>query len=103
MESVSCGVVSIMKDVKSDVKGRHIIIVEDLVDTGRTLNLLITRFRELGAASVACAVLLDKAVEGRAGLDSLKYVGFKVPDRFIVGYGASARVCVCVCVCVPLR
>ncbi len=69
-----------------DVKGRHVIIVDDILDTGRTLNAIKGLFIEAGALSVEVCVLLDKP-EGRKVNIFPKYFGDKVPNAFVVGYG----------------
>lgn len=69
-----------------DIKGRHVIIVDDILDTGRTLNAIKNLFKDSGALSVEVCVLLDKP-EGRKVNIVPKYVGGKVPNAFVVGYG----------------
>ena len=69
-----------------DVKGRHVIIVDDILDTGRTLNAIKNVFMDNGASSVEVCVLLDKP-EGRKVNVVPKYCGGKVPNAFVVGYG----------------
>ena len=69
-----------------DVKGRHVIIVDDILDTGRTLNAIKNVFMDNGALSVEVCVLLDKP-EGRKVNIVPKYCGGKVPNAFVVGYG----------------
>jgi hypoxanthine phosphoribosyltransferase len=68
------------------VEGRHVILVEDIVDTGRTLNYLIAHIEGKGAASVKICALLDKPDRREMSVD-IDYVGFTVDDVFIVGYG----------------
>jgi hypoxanthine phosphoribosyltransferase len=82
----SSGVVKINKDLETDIDGRDVIIVEDIVDSGVTLNYLEGYLRSRGAASVKLCSLLDKP-EGRRVDIKADYVGFTVDDRFIVGYG----------------
>jgi len=82
----SSGTVRILYDLEADVTDRHVLIVEDIIDSGRTLKKLSRLLKERGAASVKCCCLLDK--EERRAVDmQADYVGFKVPDRFLVGYG----------------
>jgi len=69
-----------------DVKGRHVIVVDDILDTGRTLNAIKNVFTDNGALSVEVCVLLDKP-EGRKVNIVPKYCGGKVPNAFVVGYG----------------
>ena len=82
----SSGVVKINKDLETDIEGKDLIIVEDIVDSGVTLNYLEGYLRSRGAASVKLCSLLDKP-EGRRVDIKADYVGFTVDDRFIVGYG----------------
>lgn len=82
----SSGEVKIVKDLEEDVTGKNIIIVEDIVDSGRTLKYLKGYFENRGAKSVKICSLLDKP-EGRVVDIDPDYFGFTVEDRFIVGYG----------------
>ncbi|GAF39467.1 hypoxanthine-guanine phosphoribosyltransferase [Agrilactobacillus composti DSM 18527 = JCM 14202] len=85
--AVSSGEVKILKDLDTSVAGRDIIIVEDIVDSGRTLDYLIKLFQTRAAKSIAICALMDKP-EGRVVKDiKADYVGFSVPDAFVVGYG----------------
>jgi hypoxanthine phosphoribosyltransferase len=69
-----------------DLAGHHVLLVEDIADTGRTLKALVARLRELGTASVRTCCLLDKP--SRRVVEFVPdYVGFEIPDRFVVGYG----------------
>ncbi len=82
----SSGVVRILMDLDQNVQGRHILIVEDIIDTGRTLKYIIDNLRTRGPASIKVCTLLNKPA--RRVLDMpLDYVGFTIPDRFVVGYG----------------
>ncbi|HUW97007.1 MAG TPA: hypoxanthine phosphoribosyltransferase [Anaerolineae bacterium] len=82
----SSGVVRILMDLDRNVQGRHVLIVEDIIDTGRTLNYIIDNLRTRGPASIKVCTLLNKPA--RRVLDiPLDYVGFTIPDRFVVGYG----------------
>ena len=87
-DTISSGSVNIRKDLDKDVRGKHIIIVEDIIDTGITLSLLVPLLQKRGAESVEIAVCLNKK-ERRKKEVPLKYVGFDVPDQFIVGYGCD--------------
>ena len=84
--ATSTGAVKINKDLETDIDGKDIIIVEDIVDSGVTLNYLEGYLKSRGAASVKLCSLLDKP-EGRRVDIKADYVGFTVDDRFIVGYG----------------
>ena len=80
------GEVRIMKDLDVPIEGRHILVVEDIVDTGLTLSYLLANLESRGAASVRLAALLDK-YERREREVKIDYLGFKIPDEFVVGYG----------------
>ncbi|MDO4176656.1 MAG: hypoxanthine phosphoribosyltransferase [Bacillota bacterium] len=82
----SSGIVKINKDLDTDIEGKSVIIVEDIVDSGVTLNYLMGYFESRGAKTVKICALLDKP-EGRRVDLKADYVGFEVDDRFIVGYG----------------
>jgi hypoxanthine phosphoribosyltransferase len=82
----SSGDVKIDKDSDVAVRGRDVIVIEDIIDTGRTLSLLLSLLRARGAASVKLAALLDKP--SRRVVDvKVDYIGFTIPDAFVVGYG----------------
>src|SRR2546421_7949576 len=80
------GEVRIMKDLDVPIEGRHILVVEDIVDTGLTLSYLLANLQSRGAASVKLVALLDK-YERREKNVAIDYLGFKIPDKFVVGYG----------------
>lgn len=82
----SSGEVRIIKDLDVPVEGRHIIVVEDIVDTGLTLSYLLATLNRRGAATVKLAALLDKH-ERRERDVPIDYLGFPIPDAFVVGYG----------------
>lgn len=84
--SESTGKVKITQDIKSDVKGRPVIFMEDIIDTGRTLQALSEVMKDRGAKSVEVVAMLDKP-ETRVVDFHADYYGFKVPDEFLVGYG----------------
>lgn len=84
--TTSSGVVKIDYDIKADLQGRHIILVEDILDSGNTLYHLKNHLMDRGAASVKLCVLLDKPAR-RAKPIEPDYTGFTVPDEFVVGYG----------------
>lgn len=83
---VSSGEVKIIKDLDTNVTGRDILIVEDIIDSGRTLAYLVDLFKYRQAKSVKIVTLLDKP-EGRVVDITADYVGFLVPNEFVVGYG----------------
>ena len=83
---VSSGEVQELKRIDADLEGRHVVLVEDIVDTGLTMQFILDRIGALGTASVRVATLLHKpeAAEEEVPID---YVGFEIPDRFVIGYG----------------
>ena len=86
--TVSSGKLTIRRDLSKSVEGRHVIIVEDIVDSGRTLSLLEAHLAEKQAASVRICSLLDKPSRRLEGLDlPIDYKGFQVENEFVVGYG----------------
>ncbi len=86
MSTESSGVVRILKDLEHSISGKHILIVEDIVDTGLTLHYLMDNLISRGAASVASCTLLDKPDRRKVDVN-MRYVGSVIPDVFIVGYG----------------
>jgi hypoxanthine phosphoribosyltransferase len=82
----SSGVVRILKDLDTDLHGRDVIIVEDIIDSGLTLSWLLDNLRTRGAASVEIFALLRKPEAAKVDVD-VKYVGFEIPNDFVVGYG----------------
>lgn len=82
----SSGVVRIVKDLQHSIEGKHVLIVEDIVDTGLTLAYITEVLRGRGPASVEICTLLDKPARRKKTFD-INYIGFEVPDEFIVGYG----------------
>ncbi|MCF8009922.1 MAG: hypoxanthine phosphoribosyltransferase [Clostridiales bacterium] len=86
LSSKSTGVVRIMKDLEQNIENRHVILVEDIVDTGLTLKYLLENLRTRKPASLKICTLLDKP-ERREVQINLDYCGFQIPDEFVVGYG----------------
>lgn len=82
----SSGVVRILKDLDSDLTGKHVLIVEDIIDSGLTLSWLKTNLASRGPASVEIATLLRKPEAAKVDVD-VKYVGFDIPNEFVIGYG----------------
>lgn len=82
----SSGVVKIVKDLDTDIMGKHVIVVEDIIDSGLTLNFLKENLMKRGAKSLKLCVLLDKPERRRTHVD-VDYTGFSIPDEFVVGYG----------------
>lgn len=82
----SSGVVRIIKDLDEGIEGRHVLVVEDILDTGLTLKYLLKNLASRSPASLEVITLLSKEGKQRVPI-SCKYVGFDVPDEFVVGYG----------------
>lgn len=80
------GKVNILKNIDNDPKGRDILLIEDIIDSGTTMKYLVNYFKEKGAASVKVCALLDKPSRRKVEV-TVDYIGFEVPDEFIVGYG----------------
>ena len=82
----SSGVVRILKDLDTDITGRHVLVIEDIIDSGLTLSWLVGNLRSREPASVDVAVMLRKP--GAAQMDvPVRYVGFDIADEFVIGYG----------------
>jgi hypoxanthine phosphoribosyltransferase len=84
--TTSSGVVRILKDLDTDLSGRHVLVVEDIIDTGLTLSWLVANLESRGPASVEICTLLRKPEAEQMSV-SVRYVGFDIPDEFVVGYG----------------
>jgi hypoxanthine phosphoribosyltransferase len=82
----SSGVVRILKDLEEDITDRHVLVVEDIIDTGLTVSYLLRSLQARKPASLEIFALLSKPSRRRVELD-VKYLGFEVPDEFVVGYG----------------
>nr|WP_206760052.1 MULTISPECIES: hypoxanthine phosphoribosyltransferase [Thermoactinomyces] len=82
----SSGVVRIIKDLETSVEGRHVLIVEDIIDSGLTLSYLVEMLKARNAASVKIITMLDKPERRKVDL-SPDYCGYTIPDAFVVGYG----------------
>jgi hypoxanthine phosphoribosyltransferase len=82
----SSGVVRILKDLDTDITNRHVLVVEDIIDTGLTLSWLVSNLSSRGPASVHICTLLRKPEAQRMSVD-VRYVGYDIPNEFVVGYG----------------
>lgn len=82
----SSGVVRTLKDLNQSIEGRHILLVEDIIDTGLTLHYIIENLRTRQPASLEVCALLDKVDARKVEVD-VKYTGFRCPSKFVVGYG----------------
>ncbi len=86
----STGKIRLEKDINAEIKGRHVIIVEDIIDTGLSIQFLRERFQSYGLASLAVVTLLYKKDKVRRDIN-IDYVGFTIPDHFVVGYGLDHK------------
>jgi len=82
----SSGVVRILKDLDKDISGKHVLVVEDIMDSGLTLSWLLKNLRSRGPASVEVCALLRKPDAARVPVE-VKYIGFDIPNEFVVGFG----------------
>ena len=82
----STGTIKFRKDISADIDDRHVIIVEDIIDSGFTINFLVKRLRNSGPKSVAVASALFKKEVAKLDFE-VDYVGFEIPPEFVVGYG----------------
>jgi hypoxanthine phosphoribosyltransferase len=82
----SSGVVRILKDLDTDITNRHVLVVEDIIDTGLTLSWLVSNLSSRGPASVEICTLLRKPEALQMSVD-VRYVGYDIPNEFVVGYG----------------
>lgn len=80
------GVINVRKDLDADIQGRHVVILEDIIDSGLTLSYTLDYLRSREPASIKICTLLDKPARRRADLTA-DYIGFTIPDEFVVGYG----------------
>ena len=84
--TTSSGVVRILKDLDTDISGRHVVIVDEIIDTGLTLSWLTSNLSSRNPASVEICTLLRKPEAQQMSVD-VKYVGYDIPNEFVVGYG----------------
>jgi len=82
----SSGNVKIVKDLDSDIRGKHVLIVEDIVDSGHTLSFLMQLMKDRGAVDVKICTILNKPSRREVDID-VTYLGYDIPDEFVVGYG----------------
>lgn len=85
-DTKSSGVVKIVKDLDDSIKDKEVIIIEDIIDSGRTLSYLIEMLQQRGPKSLSLCTLLDKP-DRRVVDVKVDYTGFRIPDEFVVGYG----------------
>jgi hypoxanthine phosphoribosyltransferase len=82
----SSGVVRIMKDLDQSIEGRNVLVVEDIIDTGHTLDYLVRILKARGPKSLEICTLLNKPARREVPVP-VKYIGFDIPDKFVLGYG----------------
>ena len=82
----STGTIKFRKDISADIDNRHVVIVEDIIDSGFTINFLVNRLKESGPKSVSVATVLYKKKVAKIDFE-VDYVGFEIPPEFVVGYG----------------
>ena len=80
----------ILKDLETSLEGRHVLVVEDIIDSGLTLNYIVEHLRNRGPASIRICALLSKPDRRRVDVP-IDYHGFEIPDKFVVGYGLDYR------------
>ncbi len=84
--TVSSGNVRILKDIETDVNGKHVILIEDIIDTGNTLEFLRKLFEKRDVKSVSIAAFLSKPARRKKDV-KIDYMGYEIPDKFVIGYG----------------
>ncbi len=89
-ETISSGKITINKDLEVDIEGKNVILVEDIIDTGRTLSYLLDYLRSKNPANLKLCALLDKPSRRVVDVE-VDYIGFTIPDTFIVGYGLDYK------------
>lgn len=90
MSTTSSGIVKILKDIDQDISNKNVIIVEDIIDTGLTLNYLKDYLLKKNAKSIKICTLLDKPERRKCNIQ-VDYIGFEIEDKFIVGYGIDYK------------
>ncbi len=85
----STGKITVRSALKLPVQGRHVLLIDDILDTGLSMKYAVHYFLELGAASVKTCVLMDKMLESKQ-FEHADWVGFRIPDRYVVGYGLDS-------------
>lgn len=85
-ETISSGQITQLKELDADIRGRHVILVEDIVDSGLSMNFLCEKIERIGPADLTTVTLLHKKEKTRYPV-RLDYVGFEIPSRFVIGYG----------------
>lgn len=86
METESSGIVKIIKDLDESIEGKNVLVVEDIIDSGRTLSLLLENLRQRKPKTLKLCTLLNKPARRVTDIQ-VDYVGYEIPDEFVVGYG----------------
>lgn len=89
-EKISSGKINLKLDLAENIQGENLLIVEDIIDTGRTLSYLIEHLKQKNPASIKICTLLDKP-ERREYDVKVDYIGFQIPDKFVIGYGLDDK------------
>lgn len=87
--SQTSGEVHLLHDIQSDIRGRDVLLIDDILESGKTLKFVSNLVKERGARTLSIAVLLDKSMRRQTDIEA-NYVGFQCPDQFVVGYGMDA-------------
>jgi hypoxanthine phosphoribosyltransferase len=85
----SSGTINLKLDIHTDLTDQHVLIVEDIIDSGNTLNFIVQHLQSYSPADVKICTLLDKPMRRKVQVDA-HYIGFTIPDEFVVGYGIDA-------------
>lgn len=85
----SSGDIKLKLDIQTDLTNKHVLIVEDIIDSGNTLRFIVQHLQSYAPANISICTLLDKPSRRKVNVD-VKYVGFTIPDEFVVGYGIDA-------------
>jgi hypoxanthine phosphoribosyltransferase len=87
--TISSGNITSKQDIETDIRDRHVLLVDTIIDTGKTMDCLLRKFRARGPASLGTVALLDKKTRRSADVP-VTYSGFEIPDTFVVGYGMDS-------------
>lgn len=85
----SSGMINLKLDIQTDLRDKHVLIVEDIIDSGNTLHFIMQHLSQYAPANVKICTLLDKPTRRKVSID-VQYTGFTIPDEFVVGYGIDA-------------
>jgi len=85
----SSGTINLKLDIHTDLTDKHVLVIEDIIDSGNTLNFIIQHLKSYSPSDIKICTLLDKPMRRKVQMDA-DYVGFTIPDKFVVGYGIDA-------------